>query len=139
MKNYLIKSYDGTEYFESVLGLSVVNGKVVLTYKSEKRFISVTDDYPFLALLKLRMELETMNVKLMCNGARLDVYPSSALIIGVKAYQLEYGKPATKAGICNIFDPVDDVDKLSTVDEQRNFWLNWLSDAERRWNGDSLV
>jgi hypothetical protein len=133
MKSYPIKSYSGGEYFESILLLSKINGKVELTYKSGNIAISVTEDYPFLALEKLRRELELLNVKLMCNGARLDVYPSSALIIGVKAYQLEFGKPATKDSLCNIFDPIDNVDKVATVDEQRAYWLKWLNDAKLRW------
>ncbi|RFM29271.1 hypothetical protein [Chitinophaga silvisoli] len=126
MKYYSIKYFNGKEFFESNLFFSNVNQQVELTFKSEDFNIRTYEYYPFLALVKLRRELELFEIKLMCNGARLDVYPSSGMMIGINAYKLVLGKPVTKENICKIFDPVDDVSIVATVDEQHAYYIKWL-------------
>jgi len=125
MKKYSLKCYDGFHYFDSIISIIASHGKVELIFDAENIHIMVEDYYPFLALTQLRVQLEAKGIKILCNGSRLDVYPSNAAIIGFKAYQLEIGKLGSKENVCYIFDPTDDLSKIATVKEQWDYWIRW--------------
>lgn len=83
--------------------------------------ISASDEFPFLALDKIRLGLERSNLKLICQGSRIDVYP-----IGIYfyAYELELGKPAVNS--VYIFDKTNMIEKIGTVEDQKSFFEKWL-------------
>lgn len=125
MKEYSLTCYNGSYYFDSTISIIASHGRVQLKFDTHDIHIEVEDDYPFLALTQLRLILEPKGIKILCNGSRLDVYPSSLMIMGFKAYKLEIGKPGSREDLCFIFDPTDDLSKIATVDEQWNYWLRW--------------
>ncbi len=81
----------------------------------------------FGALMLLRTELEKVNVQLLCNGARRDVFPSGMcrdMGRGLKAYITKLGCPARSADLVNIFDYSEDP-SLGSVAEQQAFRRKW--------------
>ncbi|SHN07760.1 hypothetical protein [Chitinophaga sp. CF418] len=129
MRKYSLKCHNGSNYFDSVISMVASHGRVELTFDAESIHIVVEDYYPFLALTQLRLQLEPMGIKILCNGSRLDVYPSSAVIIGFKAYRLEKGMIGSKDNLCYIFDPTEDLSKIATVAEQWDYWIKWRQDV----------
>lgn len=80
----------------------------------------------FNCLCDLRIFLEEHNTKILCNGARIDTYPSSLLrqMGGArKVYILTMGKQATQS--INIFDKTN-VEQIGTVNEQFSFYQKWI-------------
>jgi hypothetical protein len=122
MIEYKVKLFDGENYREGqifFIGRPVSN----VHLKSNGIDISVDDDFPFIALAKIRLELERQGIKILCNGSRLDVYASEMSLTSIKAYVLEIGKQATE--IVNIFDPTD-LEKIASVEDQKKYRLKWL-------------
>ena len=83
----------------------------------------------FECLCRLRTQLDREGIRLCCNGARLNVWPSGMardMGGGLKAYVLQIGRRATIDDLVDIFDsaPVEDV---ATVEEQRRFAEKWLA------------
>jgi hypothetical protein len=83
----------------------------------------------FECLCRLRTELDREGIRLCCNGARLNVWPSGMardMGGGSKAYVLQIGRRATIDDLVDIFDsaPIEDV---ATVEEQRRFAEKWLA------------
>ncbi len=129
---YPVKSYNGSEYLDSFLYYSSGGGEITLRYELGDIKIAEVNTFPFVALVNIRLKLEPVGVKILCNGCRVDVYPSGAALVSVKAYRLEMGQPATRESLVKIFEPTDDIDKIATVEEQREFWKNWLEDRRFR-------
>lgn len=80
----------------------------------------------FECLIALRRELEKAGVRILCNGARVDAYPSgmSRSMGGArKVYITELGKPGTE--LVEIFDQAD-LAKVGSVEEQRTFHQLWV-------------
>jgi hypothetical protein len=82
----------------------------------------------FEAMIKLRLWLEPHGYQLLCNGARLDVYPSQMarqMGGGFRAYKMTMGKPAEMNDRVKILDPAP-AGAIATVSEQRAFYKEWL-------------
>ena len=81
----------------------------------------------FPCLVDLRHHLERLGYRLLCNGARPNVWPSpmSRQSGGDRIYVLEFGKPASLADLVWTFDPTT-ADKVGTVAEQRAFVREWF-------------
>lgn len=126
MKVYPVKSYNGAEYFDSILSFSGKSGSIELTYEAGDIKIRVEEVFPFVALIKIRLQLEQSGIRILCNGSRIDVYPSAAASESLKAYELEIGQPGTRERLRNIFEPANDLDKIATVREQELYWHKWL-------------
>ncbi len=81
----------------------------------------------FSALISLREKLEPMGIKILCWGARKDVWPSSCqrdMGGGIEAYQL--GDNGVFGPACNcIFDPTYE-QGVASVDDQLDFAESWL-------------
>ncbi|HEY5723947.1 MAG TPA: hypothetical protein VIT45_16680 [Allosphingosinicella sp.] len=80
----------------------------------------------FQAMIALRRELDASGKKLLCAGARRDVFPSGmARSMGSarKAYVMKLGEPATI--LVDIFEPAH-ADQIATVDEQQRFREQWI-------------
>jgi len=89
-------------------------------------FRGEADDY-FFALVDLRLKLEKHNIKLLCKGSALDVYPSRMTLQmsdGRQAYKLTLGKQAFDWDLIDIFSPLEN-DKASTVQEQKEYYERW--------------
>jgi hypothetical protein len=135
MKQFELKSFDGKEYLPSTLTFEMEGGIAKITFECSVYKISGQDNYPFSALLIIRKELEKMEFKILCNGSRLDVYPSGAALGSLKAYALKMGKVATRNDLVSIFEATNDVRKIATVDEQKEYYRKWL-DSVRSYKKD---
>lgn len=86
----------------------------------------------FDCLVKLRESLEERRFFLLCNGARYDVYPSRMtrqMGLGIKAYRMELGKPATIDDIVNIFEETEP-SKIGTIKDQQLYYKKWLASLQ---------
>jgi hypothetical protein len=104
------------------------NLNLVFQNDSLGRFEASESDL-FEAMIKLRLWLEAQGYKLLCNGARLDVYPSRMarqMGAGFRAYKMTMGRPAEMNDRVKILDPAP-ADTIATVAEQKLFYENWLN------------
>jgi len=82
----------------------------------------------FEAMIKLRLWLEPHGYRLLCNGARLDVYPSRMsrdMGRGFSAYKIIPGRQAQMSDLVRILDPAP-ADAIASVSEQMAFYQNWI-------------
>jgi hypothetical protein len=81
----------------------------------------------FYCMQSLHGMLDALDMKLLCNGFRYDVYPSGMALDmghGMMACKMVKGQPAKE--LVNIIDPTDDIDAIVSVDEQKAFRREWL-------------
>ena len=111
---------------ESLLLLSdlqkLINQVVLIDYT----IIILGDNY-FDTLIKLREELEKLNIKLLCKGCCKNVYPSGMLLCmgaGRNAYTLIYGEQAKMNSLVDIFDSCS-IDEYATIQEQLEYFEEW--------------
>ncbi len=81
----------------------------------------------FEGLCDIRRKLSPMGIKLLCAGARRDVYPSGMarqMSGGVVAYRLKMGSPAQRPDVVRIFDAAE-ADEVGTVEEQADYFRRW--------------
>ncbi|MEA5115910.1 MAG: hypothetical protein VB050_17990 [Geobacteraceae bacterium] len=82
----------------------------------------------FECLCNLRSELDKMGLKMLCNGSRIDAYPSrmSRDMGGArKVYLLRMGQQGRLEDLVELFDEAP-ADKIGTVEEQKAFYRKWL-------------
>ncbi|MDE1882820.1 MAG: hypothetical protein KGH70_02465 [Rhodospirillales bacterium] len=99
--------------------------------------IEATASDMFEALCQLRLHLQSAGCKILCQGARLNVFPSRMtrqMGDGTSAYQLTMGHPATFEDLVNIFDPTEAADTAS-VKEQADYYQAWLKSLTKTGNG----
>lgn len=83
----------------------------------------------FDALIACRAERESHGEKLLCMGARTDVWPSGMsrdMGGGLKAYVMRYGEQAHRKDLVHIFDEAPEA-LVGSVREQRDFFEGWAS------------
>ncbi|MEV4131859.1 hypothetical protein AB0J72_06795 [Dactylosporangium sp. NPDC049742] len=89
---------------------------------------TATAENLFHALAALRLQVEPDGIRLCCNGARRDVYPSRMALSmagGEIAYLLRRGRrPSIPASFVSVLDPADCSDVV-TVEEQRAWYDDW--------------
>lgn len=127
-ESFVLETLSKDNHLSSLLLLEDNGQNIKLSYKSDAINLYVEDEYPFFALLKLRAELEKLNLILLCMGSRKDVYPSGMSANGLMAYKMVMGKPARE--LVNIFEPTKDIENIGTVAEQkayRDLWLKSLA------------
>ena len=81
----------------------------------------------FEALQIARNEASKVGLTLLCNGARLNVYPSPMMRSmggAAMAYTLTLGEQAQRKNIVCIFDNTEET--ISTPKEQDEFYQRWL-------------
>ncbi len=101
--------------------LTETDGEVEYSYKG-------SDLFECLTMLRSQ-HLEKRGSLILCNGARLDVYPprmSRQMSGGRKAYIMSLGQSAKRSDLVDIFDQVEDFSRIATVAEQKNFNKRWL-------------
>jgi hypothetical protein len=87
----------------------------------------------FECLVKLRTELEKEGAKILCNGARVDAFPSGMareMSGGKKVYLLKKGEPANPKDLVNTFDEAP-IEQIASVADQRDSYLAWIKSCER--------
>jgi hypothetical protein len=87
-----------------------------------------TGDNLFDCLVLLRHALEKDGYLPLCNGARLDTYPSHMGLEmggGRSVYVLTMGRPASLADLVDILGATD-ATRVGTVTQQRSNYLKWL-------------
>ena len=99
---------------------------VDLTLIVAQNVYSASDTFPFVALQKIRRVLEESGELLCCAGGRIDVHPSGRMLVGFNAYKLIKGQPVKKGSVVSIFKVEDDILALGTVQEQDDFYAEWL-------------
>ena len=73
------------------------------------------------------MRADYPNMKFLCKGAKLNVYPStmsSQMSAGLVAYEVIMGKPTDTENIVRIFD-YEDTDINNDINQQREFYYKW--------------
>ena len=86
-------------------------------------------------MVKLRKDLEKINIKLLCKGCCKNVYPSGMILnmgTGRKAYTLSYGEQARMNSLVDIFTPCS-VDQYATVQQQADFFKSWIKSIGKKW------
>jgi len=84
----------------------------------------------FECLVQLRLFLEAKSIFVLCNGSRIDVYPSRLIrqmTNGRMAYILKSNTPTSSEFLVDIFDKAD-ANKVGTVKEQIEFYKNWVQE-----------
>jgi hypothetical protein len=121
---YHVKTLKDNRESDSTIEYIDSSRTIKLIYKDDNNTIENEDDYPFFALIKIRLQLEGQNALILCNGARVDVYPSGSSPIGPMSCTLKNNRQATE--LVNIFESMEDVKKAATVTEQKLYRDNWL-------------
>jgi hypothetical protein len=101
---------------------------VVETGEYDNRKLRAEASDLFDCLVKIRLDLELEGAKILCNGARLDAFPSPMardMGGGRKVYLLRMGEPAQLENLVNTFDEAP-IEKIASVAEQKKFYLDWL-------------
>ena len=83
----------------------------------------------FEALCNLRKYLEPKGLRVLCNGSRVDAFPSEMsrqMGGGRRLYILKMGQPAQEDSLVDMFDMACD-GKVGTVAEQEEYFKRWLA------------
>ena len=99
--------------------------QITLNY-NQTSLTKTADDF-FDALRQIRLELETQNAMILCNGARIDAYPSGVsrqMSLGRIAYLNQMGQPAQQK--VAIFDKTE-ANWVASVAEQDKYYHAWLA------------
>lgn len=89
--------------------------------------ISFKHENFFLALQSLRQHLEDKHIQVMCNGAALNVYPSTMQLsmgTGRLAYKVKFGEPAKLKDVVDIFE-FDNSLRFVKIEEQFSYHIRW--------------
>ncbi|MET6997066.1 hypothetical protein [Chitinophaga defluvii] len=100
---------------------------IKLIWDREPLLYSGTDLYECLQLCRKRLEGD--GIFILCNGSRIDTYPSRQLrdtSNGVRTYLLEAGK--TPSIILNLLDFTEC--NIGTIQEQNNYYKKWKDDLK---------
>lgn len=132
-----IKLKKDDEYFVAILEMSEEaegneeNVYLRLTF-GDIMITKICDNF-FYALLALRVELESLNLQICCNGAAESVYPSPMFLsMGVarKAYKLTFGKQALMTDLVDIFD-YDETLEFVSIELQEKYYEKWANSVRR--------
>jgi hypothetical protein len=83
----------------------------------------------FDCLCQLRHFLERIGWNILCNGSRIDAYPSSMsrdMGGGMKLYHLKLGKRPQRSDLLRIFERAEP-DQIGTIEEQRAYYEKWCA------------
>lgn len=113
---------------KAVIELTENEDSVTIRFSLGELTLEKEGDNYFDTLIKLREELEKMNIKLLCKGCCKNVYPSGMLLsmgVGRKAYTLIYGEQAKMNSLVDIFDSCS-IDEYATIQEQLEYFEEWI-------------
>ena len=112
---------------KAVIELTENQDSVTIKFSLGKLVLKKEGDNYFDTLIKLREELEKLNIKLLCKGCCKNVYPSGMLLCmgaGRNAYTLIYGEQAKMNSLVDIFDSCS-IDEYATIQEQLEYFEEW--------------
>ncbi|MGW3915021.1 hypothetical protein ACWEBX_26350 [Streptomyces sp. NPDC005070] len=90
--------------------------------------LSSSESDLFECLVSVRRRLEPLGIRICCNGARRDAYPSRMnrdMGGGLKVQVRRMGRPTTLNDVKDTFAPADASD-IGTVEEQETYYGDWL-------------
>lgn len=105
--------------------------KIESTEFEERNF---QGDDLFDCLMKLREYLDEKNYLLLCNGARIDVYPSGMsrdMSDGRLAYIAKIGMSPSRDDLVDIFEPTSQ-EHVGTVEQQKEYRARWVNSIKIR-------
>ncbi len=103
----------------------------IIAFQYNNIHIIKEEDRPFIALKLLRQELEPLEIKLLINGSRLNVYPSGMSLITMGVYVLQLGKSATHDNMVHIFDNFHDITQIVSIADQEAYLKKWLDSLKK--------
>ena len=109
---------NGVELSGVLNDVTTASHRAQITLNYNQTSLTKTADDFFDALRQIRLELETQNAMILCNGARIDAYPSGMsrqMSLGCIVYLNQTGQPAKHKAA--IFDKAD-ADWVASVAEQ---------------------
>ncbi len=135
MEEYIVDCVKDNEIQDAIIQANEEFGdgvKVALLLNDLK--ISKEADNFFEALIEIRKELEEKDIKLLCKGCCLNVYPSAMLLnmgSGIKAYELTLNEQAKMSSLVNIFESCE-LEEYASISEQYNFFNKWCSSKKEK-------
>ncbi|MSS38715.1 hypothetical protein [Clostridium porci] len=117
----------------AIIELTENEDTVTIKFSVGELVLTKEGDNYFETLIKLREELEKMDIKLLCKGCCKNVYPSGMLLnmgAGRNAYTLIYGEQAKRNSLVDIFDTCL-LDEYATIQEQSEYFENWILSLRR--------
>ena len=118
---------NGVELQGVLNDVTTADHRAQITLNYNQTSLTKTADDFFDALRQIRLELETQNAMILCNGARIDAYPSGMsrqMSLGRIVYLNQTGQPAKHKTA--IFDKAD-ADWVASVAEQDKYHRDWLA------------
>ena len=104
------------------------NGEVVIIRSDGTKWEARSGNL-FASLSSIREKIEKIGLFPLCNGARIDINPSSmAQQAGAsrKAYRLRLGAQATREDLLDIFAPTEK-SSVSTLSDQKEYHRKWIA------------
>ena len=128
------KCIQNNEIFNATLVLDEVGNTLLrISFNmNEIELVKSAETY-FEALLKLRKDLEKLDIKLLLKGCAKNYYPSGMILSmgeGRKAYKLVLHEQAKMDSLVDIFDECT-VDEYSTIAEQKAFNEEWFNSVKQ--------
>ncbi len=117
----------------ALIELTENENDVLIKFSFGEQELTKGGDNYFETLIKLREELEKMDIKLLCKGCCKNIYPSGMLLnmgAGRNAYTLICGEQAKMNSLVDIFDPCL-VDEYATIEEQLDYFEKWTMSLRR--------
>ena len=135
MNEYKLAVADGRGVREAIVTIATVGDRcrVEVQLPDGLRVAADDGDY-FAALLAVRRTLERDAIRLLCQGARRDVWPSGMAIsmsAGMKAYVLVLGQHAARPALIDTFAPAS-ADEVGTIAEQEAHRDAWFAEIRPR-------
>ncbi len=135
IEEYIVKYIKDNEIKDAIIKADEEFGDgVELTILLNDLKISKEADNFFEALIEIRKELEEKDIKLLCKGCSLNVYPSAMILnmgTGIKAYQLTMNEQAKMSSLVNIFETCE-LEEYASISEQYNFFNEWCSSKKEK-------
>lgn len=113
----------------AVLILDEIDDLMKIEFSMNDISLIKTDKTYFEALIQLRMDLEKLDIKLLCKGCAKNVYPSGMILNmgeGRKAYTLIKNQQAKMDSLVDIFDECS-IDEYAIITEQKCFYEDWFN------------
>ncbi|MHC8321466.1 hypothetical protein ACYZT4_12360 [Pseudomonas sp. GB2N2] len=105
---------------------------VSITFVMENGFRETYADTDFFRCFG-RVRADNPQIQFLCKGSKINVHPSSMssqMSLGLKAYELTLGKPASIEDVIYIFD-YDEDNLTNDPNEQRNFYRRWIESDKK--------
>lgn len=121
-----------SELVEIIIKYSIKPPWYIESYCKDIKLTRYEGSDLFECLSKLRSQLDNIGIKLLCNGSRIDAYPSrmSRDMGGArKVYLLKLGQQGRLEDLVDIFDEAP-VETIGTVSEQNRFYNKWLDSLQ---------